>query len=425
MGFPGSAARMTSSSNHAASGGDCCSARVGDSGAFLVPRISIARKRRSGWAPEMTFLDRLRASSGSAKRSASAPTTASVAKRADVATSKGVNQLDTVAGSCARWHLFAPLLRDSAQAGAHCILPSTPAPWRNEVSTGEVAMSTGHVALLGAIASVTIFFGLAFGRVRTRGVAAKTLLNAIATGILVFLFFDILQNAVGSLQLALFAAQRGRGTWASFGMQSVVFVLGFSVGLLSLVYLGRLFRPRSSPTSVAPPVLRPPSPGAEPGAVAPSLASRQDALRLSISIASGIGLHNLSEGLAIGQAAHVGQVSLAALLVVGFALHNATEGFGIVGPLAATGVRPTWGWLLRAGVIGGGPTFVGALFGSLVVSPLLFVGSLALAAGAIVFVVGELLAAGRRLARELTMWGVLLGFFLGLATDFVLVAAGA
>lgn len=76
-------------------------------------------------------------------------------------------------------------------------------------------------------------------------------------------------------------------------------------------------------------------------------------------------------------------------------------------------------------MIGGGPTFVGAVLESLVVSPLLFVGSLALAAGAILFVVGELLAAGRRLARELTMWGVLLGFFLGLATDFVLVAAGA
>ena len=31
--------------------------------------------------------------------------------------------------------------------------------------------------------------------------------------------------------------------------------------------------------------------------------------------------------------------------MVGFALHNATEGFGIVGPLAAADVRASWGWL--------------------------------------------------------------------------------
>ena len=54
-------------------------------------------------------------------------------------------------------------------------------------------------------------------------------------------------------------------------------------------------------------------------------------------IACGIGLHNFSEGLAIGNSAATGELSLALLLIIGFGLHNATEGFGIVAPLA--GIR--------------------------------------------------------------------------------------
>ena len=48
-----------------------------------------------------------------------------------------------------------------------------------------------------------------------------------------------------------------------------------------------------------------------------------------------------------------------------------------------------------------------------------FVLFLALAAGSILYVVGELLHAGRRLAaRELAMWGLLAGFLAGYATDW-------
>jgi len=143
-----------------------------------------------------------------------------------------------------------------------------------------------------------------------------------------------------------------------------------------------------------------------------------------MTIAVGIGLHNFSEGLAIGQAANADQISLAVLLVVGFALHNATEGFGIVGPLAGAGVQATWGWLLLAGLVAGGPTFLGTIVGTAFSSEYVFVGFLALAAGAILYVIGELFASGRRLSWILTLWGVLGGFLLGLATDLVIEAAG-
>jgi ZIP family zinc transporter len=62
-----------------------------------------------------------------------------------------------------------------------------------------------------------------------------------------------------------------------------------------------------------------------------------DARRLAALIAVGIGVHNLAEGLAIGQSAARAQIGLATLLVIGFGLHNLTQGFGVVAPLAGHG----------------------------------------------------------------------------------------
>ena len=46
-----------------------------------------------------------------------------------------------------------------------------------------------------------------------------------------------------------------------------------------------------------------------------------------MTIAAAIGLHNFAEGLAIGVSASTGDIALATVLIIGFALHNATEGF--------------------------------------------------------------------------------------------------
>ncbi len=43
-------------------------------------------------------------------------------------------------------------------------------------------------------------------------------------------------------------------------------------------------------------------------------------------IAFSIGLHNLGEGLAIGAAFALGEAALGSFLVIGFTLHNITEG---------------------------------------------------------------------------------------------------
>ena len=84
---------------------------------------------------------------------------------------------------------------------------------------------------------------------------------------------------------------------------------------------------------------------------------------LALFIATGIGLHNFSEGLAIGQSAARDELSLAFVLIIGFGLHNATEGFGIVAPLATEPEAPSWGFLGVLGLIGGAPTFFGTALG--------------------------------------------------------------
>jgi ZIP family zinc transporter len=274
-------------------------------------------------------------------------------------------------------------------------------------------MSTAEVALLGAIAGFTIFLGLPMGRIETRSTTTKTLLNGISAGILVFLLVDILENAGGVLEDALTSAQAG-GSWDPFVGLTLCYAIGLGVGLMSLLYVSKATRRRRASIG--------------PGAMAyaeTTVGRRDEALRLAMSIAAGIGLHNFSEGLAIGQAAHADELSLALLLVVGFGLHNATEGFGIVGPLVAAEVRPTWRWLALAGIVAGGPTFFGTIIGDSVSSPYVFVAFLTLAAGAILYVLGELFSVGRKLSWEITLWGVLIGFLVGLATELIIVAAGA
>jgi ZIP family zinc transporter len=155
------------------------------------------------------------------------------------------------------------------------------------------------------------------------------------------------------------------------------------------------------------------------------VARLSEAQRLALFIALGIGLHNFSEGLAIGQSAASGEVQLAVLLIIGFGLHNATEGFGIVAPLSGEAVLPSWGFLVTMGVIGGGPTFVGTLVGQAWVNTTLGMAFLALAGGSILYVVVQLLRVAQKLdQQEMLMWGLLIGLFAGFATDLVLVAAG-
>ncbi len=254
-------------------------------------------------------------------------------------------------------------------------------------------MPTAQVLVLGALAGLTIFLGLPIARLRRPWPRLQALLNAGAAGVLLFILFDVLKKALEKVGVG------GQGV-AKPGL-GLVFLIGLLAGVGGIRAYERLVRRRRGAAALAPE-------------------------QIALAIAMAIGLHNLSEGLAIGASAAQGEIQLAMLLIVGFALHNATEGFGIAAPLAAAGAGPTrWRFLAAAGLIAGGPTFVGTVVGVRLVSPVLFVLFLALAAGAIVYVLSKLLQVERRLALPaMAVTGLLFGFLAGFGADLVLTAAG-
>jgi ZIP family zinc transporter len=284
-------------------------------------------------------------------------------------------------------------------------------------------MSFAQTAALGAIAGFTIFLGLPIGRIRSLSVRARVALSMLSAGILAFLFMDVGAEGLGIVETHLDAFKDDNASlWPVIGLFALLSV-GFLAGIGGISTVQRMLK-RSGP----------PIAGGESMAVMSTAEAAEQrrfvqavqgsALRTAMVIAAAIGLHNFAEGLAIGVSAQAGEIGLATVLVVGFALHNSTEGFGIVGPLGD--VRPTWRWLIVAGLVAGGPTFVGAMVGYQVTSDALELMFFALAGGAILFVLGEIWAGVRRLGhRELGLYMLGVGFLLGIATDLVVAYGGA
>ena len=275
-------------------------------------------------------------------------------------------------------------------------------------------MSTGNILLLGALAGATILLGLPIARLRNPSTGLKTFLSAMATGILLFLLWDVLSNGVAPVEEAV----QAHG-WGAVGRYSALLLLGFGLGFMGLIGYERWmhsYRRRS--------LLGPGAASASEFETAYPF-SLTPARFLALMIATGIGLHNFAEGLAIGQSAASGQLQLAIVLIIGFGLHNATEGFGIVAPLTGERTVPSWRFLLLLGLIGGGPTFLGTVVGQAWVSTAVSVLFLGLAAGSILYVVMQLLTICRNFGHaSITAWGITTGLVLGFATDFVLVGLG-
>jgi zinc transporter, ZIP family len=258
-------------------------------------------------------------------------------------------------------------------------------------------LNFGMTVVLGAIAGFTIFLGLPIARARRASQQTIALLNALAIGILLYLVIEIAQNAIRPIAQGVNAWHSGASAFPSLTI--AVFVAGLLIGLVGL-------------GSMATHLTRNAAQHAE------------NPLLLSTIIAIGIGAHNFGEGLAIGASAASGATAIAVALIVGFALHNATEGFGVAAPMVGRFV-PSWFQICVAGLIAGGPTFLGTIVGYQFYSPVLSVLFLATAVGALIFVIGELWAMLRRSGlTALVTTTVTVGFLIAFATELLIDVSG-
>ena len=202
---------------------------------------------------------------------------------------------------------------------------------------------------------------------------------AFTAGILIFLGVD---TAVDALEEAVALP-------SAFGGIGMV-VVGAALAFVATSLVGRRFRGRS---------------GTDP------------ALVTAFTVAVGIGIHNMGEGLAVGAAYRLGEIALGTFLVIGFAIHNTTEGLGIVSILGKR--RVSIGLLLLLGVVAGLPTVVGAWVGAFFFSPTLATIFLAVAVGAIAQVVVEVLGVVKKSEGGLTSLECMGGIASGLAVMYL------
>jgi ZIP family zinc transporter len=271
-----------------------------------------------------------------------------------------------------------------------------------------------QLLILGAVAGFTIFLGFPLALIKASK-RTKAFLNALAIGILVFIAVDVFAHAWETTRDAVTSSSLGKTPLIDGVSLLITMFAGIILGLIGLALYERRYMKASVKTET-----EPESSMADKGTV------HTDRLKLATMIAIGIGAHNFSEGLAIGQSYAAGVIGLALILIIGFGLHNATEGFGILGPLQNSDKRPPLQTLIKLGLIGGGPTFLGTLIGSIWVSPLLYVGFLAFAGGALIFVILLMYSVAiEQTTKTIVMTGIAIGLLFGFFTDLIVSLGGA
>jgi ZIP family zinc transporter len=236
---------------------------------------------------------------------------------------------------------------------------------------------------LGAVAGlIPVFLGIvaALVAIRVLNRSWEGFLTGIATGILVYLFFDLMHEAVE------LTGARDPISWAAF-LGSLL------IGFVGLVAIEQRLQGRNR--IEAPP------------------------LYLPYMIALGMGLHNLAEGLAIGASYAHGEWVLSGVLVSGFALHNGTEGFAIIASVGKANLRLKD--VVLMGLLAGAPTSVGALISGFTISPYLSIIFYALAAGSLLYVIFSLITIFYTATRRMqTASGVFAGVSLMYVTAMLL-----
>ena len=255
-----------------------------------------------------------------------------------------------------------------------------------ETPTAGPAM-LGRFALLGIyVGVIPVFLGIGWlPFLRALPQRWYFFLLSLTVGLLVFLGVDALEEALEN-------AEHVPGPY-----QGVALILiGLSMSLLGLYAVSGWLKQRAQKSS-----------GSGPN------------LLLAYTVAFGIGVHNLGEGLAIGGAYALGAVSMGTLLVLGFTLHNLTEGVAVIAPVVRSNFR--WSHLIWLGLLAGAPTIAGTLLGAFAYTALWAVLFLAIGAGAVFQVVIEITRYQMQQAgaAALASGPSLAGFALGLAIMYV------
>lgn len=289
-------------------------------------------------------------------------------------------------------HIPYPWVHGEAHHVAFLTGTGTPFEYEIEVAVptsqglGDDWVFYGLVGLFVGVVPIVLGM-LFFPAIRQAGPETMGFVLALTLGLLGFLFVDTLMEA---LEFAEEAAE-------SFSMREMVWIVTLLTGSV-LFLIGRRLDNGISPTMLA------------------------------WTIALGIGLHNLGEGLAIGGALAGGAVALGSFLVIGFTLHNITEGIGIIAPL--TGERPKLRLLCGLAALAGLPAVLGLWLGVQAISPQWGAVAMAVGAGAILQVLIEIALIIRRRyfgeAASRPVGGIVAGGTLGLvimyATSLIVTA---
>jgi zinc transporter, ZIP family len=244
-----------------------------------------------------------------------------------------------------------------------------------------------EVLLLSAIMGMSIYLSLPIVLNTQMGEMKRKMLLAVAIGILIFLAGDIFSDVTPHLY---------NGSLYGYGsspLYDAVFIVSLVVGFFALFYFEGQSRTGLTPT------------------------------QLSLLIALGIGLSNLTEGLVFGSlGVTLGFTSITLVVLIGFTFQNATEGFPIVSPFLAKADHNV-GVLLGLFLIGGIPTILGGAIGYFYSSTGFILAFDGLAIGCILYIILPMFKAlffeSNLNIQKVSYAGIFIGFAIGFAVNLL------
>ncbi|MFG1519859.1 MAG: hypothetical protein AAE977_05235 [Thermoplasmataceae archaeon] len=240
---------------------------------------------------------------------------------------------------------------------------------------------------LSAVMGLSIYVSYPLVRRKNMDRRLARFLTGIAVGILIFLIADVFSDA---------SALMYNGSLYGYG-SSPVYDFAFAISLFAGFFIMYAIEFRSK--------------------------HGLSKVRISLLIAIGIGLQNLTEGLVFGATAvGIGLAGIALVILVGFIVQNITEGFPIGSPFFGESGNNN-ATILIFFLIGGIPTIIGGAVGFYYSSSLFNLVFDGLAIGAILYIIFPMLKglfAGSDNSGFRVIYGsIFIGFLLGLAVNLI------